>query len=106
MGFLVAEELEISRFGLSVAGCYVTLRGSVTQSKGNSAPMMPMMGASSSPYTLSGRYQIFANVDAPEALKTETISLGVDVVPEVNPLVPLYAHLKATVFAGKTLTDN
>lgn len=106
MGFSVAEELEISRFGLSVAGCYVTLRGTFTQSKAGNAPYMPGLGPSSSPYTLSGRYQIFANVDAPEALKSENISLGVSEVPTVNPLTPLYLHLKSTVFAGKTLTDN
>jgi hypothetical protein len=109
MGFDCKEELTIPRFGLLLAGCYVTLKGSVNQTKGQNRPFampgVPMANSTLSAYTLSGQYSIYANKDAPEPLFQEYIQMGLDEAP-TDPLNQLYQYLKSQKFSGKTLTDN
>lgn len=109
MGFDCKEELSIPRLGLVVSGCYITLKGTIIQIKGDYRPFalpgIPMSNSTLSPYTIYGKYHIYATKDAPESLYEESIQMGIE-ESSTDPLGQLYTFLKEQKFAGKTLTDN
>ena len=111
MGFIVAEELNFPRYGVSAAGCYVTIRATYSHNKAGSPSIgmpfsMPMMpGVQTGPYTLVARYYVYASNDTTlSPLSEDSLMLNLDEAP-ANPIATLYAALKAQHFAGKTITD-
>lgn len=110
MGFTVTEELTFPRYGVSAAGCYVTIRATYSHNKAGSQsfgmppPMMP--GAQSGPYTLVARYYVYASNDTTlSPLLEDSLMLNSETAP-ANPIATLYAALKDQHFAGKTITDD
>ena len=115
MGFTVTEELTFPRYGVSAAGCYVTIRATYSHNKAGSQsfgmppPMMP--GANgpqvpSLPYTLVARYYVYASNDTTlSPLLEDSLMLNSETAP-ANPIATLYAALKDQHFAGKTITDD
>jgi len=111
MGFTVAEELTFPRYGVSAAGCYVTIRATYSHNKAGSQsyspPMMP--GANgpqvpSLPYTLVARYYVYASQEAGlSPLAEDSVMLSVDEVP-ADPIAAIYEKIKEN-YAGKTLVD-
>ena len=111
MGFIVAEELAFPKFGVSAAGCYITIKASYSQWKqGGYSPMMPMMPLpmqSETPgtYRLYARWFVYAENDSTlTPLREEYLVLDLEEAP-ANPIATLYAALKSQHFAGKTITD-
>lgn len=113
MGFTVAEALEFPKFGLSASECYITIKGAYSQDKWPySQPMMPMPmpmqpTEDNSGYILSARYYIYANSEYSglQFLSEDWIRVKSDSVL-ANPFAAIYAEIKSTKFAGKTITDD
>lgn len=110
MGFTIQEEIKIDTFGVSVSGAYITFKAGFSQSKsGNSGVMSPVMQSTdpTKPYTLYGRYYIYAFKNASlQPLKEEVFSVNVAVSPVTTLAVALYDALKANKFTGLTFVDD
>ena len=108
MGFTVAEELTFPRYGVSAAGCYVTIRATYSHNKAGSHP--PMMPGANGPqvdsllYTLVARYYVYASQEAGlSPLAEGSVMLSVDEVP-ADPIAAIYEKIKEN-YVGKTLVD-
>lgn len=106
MGFTVAESLTFSKFGVSATNCYVTIRGSYNFSKqGNGMSMMMPGQQSSSPYSMSARFLVYASNDKTlTPLREEMVYINLTDVP-ADPFDAIYSAVKTQFFAGKTFTD-
>jgi len=111
MGFTVAETVDVAQYGLSLANCFVTLHCTVAITKfGTPGWFAPMPRAGSTlataelPYQLTYTYYIYASAAAGLApLHSEYLSFCVAEKPD-DVVEAAYTHVKATRFAGLTLT--
>ena len=120
MGFTVEEKVEVARFGLSLANCFVTVHCNATISKFGTPnrwspmpmppmPMPPMPGFTQAtvelPHCVSYTYYMYAsNAAGITALKSEEMSVCLADYP-ADLVAAAYVHLKAQRFAGMTLTQ-
>lgn len=110
MGFTVTEALSFPRYGVTAAGCYVTIRATYYHNKVGSNTMgmpMPMpSGPTTGPYVVTARWHVYAANDVSLApLREESIVLNLETAP-ANPIVAIYNEIKTQHFAGKTCTDD
>ena len=104
MGFTVAEELNIPKYGITASNCYVTIRAAYTHDKMSSAMvnMIPVTG----PYVITSRWFVYASNNVNLApLCDDMIVISCETVP-ANPIATIYAAVKEQHFAGKTITDD
>lgn len=111
MGFFITESIDFPVYGVSAAGCYITVKGSYIHQKSGASSLgmmapMSMPGTTLSPYTLVARYYVYASKEEGlTPLHEDTIRIGVETIVD-NPLATIYNNLKSQKFTGKTFTDD
>ena len=95
MGFLVIEEVSLPTFGLNLAGCYVTIKGSYFHGK-----------KADGTYYLSANWSLYSGQGATlTSLKSGSVTVDIS-DPAADHFVTLYSAIKVQEFAGKTFTDT
>lgn len=110
MGFFITESIDFPVYGVSAAGCYITVKGSYIHQKAgvNSLGMMaPIVSSIPQPaYTLVARYYVYASKeDGLSPLHEDTIRIGVETIVD-DPLATIYNNIKSQKFSGKTFADD
>jgi hypothetical protein len=110
MGFTVTEELDFSQYGVTVTGCYVTIKASYQHLKLGNQPigmyLPPSIGQPQGPYSLISKFYVYTSNDtALSPLRESYIVINQEFASE-DPIADIYSAIKAQYFAGKTFTDD
>ena len=110
MGFTVTDDLTFNRYGVTVAGCYVTIKATYSHNKLGIQQAIPSMipGDPALPYQLSARYYVYsdqAGSDVMSCLDEGYVSISTATVQD-NPIATLYAAIKQRYFSDKTTVDS
>ena len=118
MGFIVQDDLTFPRFGVTIAGCYVTIRATYASYKQGQqhtglapAGMIPVLLAAGDvalPYQLITKYYVYSDQAGSEQMSPmdEGICSISTATPQDNPIATLYAAIKARYFSDKITIDS
>jgi hypothetical protein len=109
MGFTVAESVLFPSLGVSIAGCYVTIKGTYVHGKKgiDIFPLSSISNPEQKEYVLSARFYVYSSSVNAELvpLREAIISYCSDELP-ADPFDCLYSLIKTTYFDGLTITDD